>query len=130
MTYTSSKETGKTTKLSTLNDKMQETSHLDELVARINHANLMCNSFAPTRFRDWTHHDDSLCILIEAIGDYLMRVVGSVPIRLRIVLRGEKVSLLSAFKMTVLCMLHLNPAVHIQYDHKIFCMRLNLLIRF
>ena len=65
-------------------------SHFDELVTRINHADINCEIFTSIRISE----DDSevavseerLHTLIKGIGDYLMRVVGSVPIDLKITL--------------------------------------------
>jgi hypothetical protein len=70
-------------------------SHSYELVARINHTNLICNSFPNQLARRYTpNYEETPCVLIQGIGDYLMRVVGSVPIGLRITLgtEGERLS--------------------------------------
>ena len=69
---------------------LSKASHSPELVARINHSNLTCN-----RLLFWTKRlrnieNDILLIMLQnltkGIGDYLMRVAGSVPIGLRITL--------------------------------------------
>ena len=56
---------------------LSKASHSDELVARINHTNLICD------FKNWYFSKKALenmrWTLIAGIGDYLMRVVGSVP---------------------------------------------------
>ena len=75
---------------------LSKASHLDALVARINHTNLICNFFSSQRVRGHTpNYEESLRVLIQGIGDYLMRVVGSVPLGLRITLvteEGERLS--------------------------------------
>ena len=65
-------------------------SHSDELVTRINHADINCEIFTstlPTR-REVYLSEECLRTLIAGIGDYLTRVVGSVPIDLKITLRS------------------------------------------
>jgi hypothetical protein len=63
---------------------LSKASHSDELVARINHTNLICH------FKTWyfyfhkTELEHMRRTLIAGIGDYLMRVVGSVPMDLYI----------------------------------------------
>jgi hypothetical protein len=61
---------------------LSKASHSDELVARINHTNLILhpswiNLLAYCGLR--TPHKE-LQTFIQGVGDYLMRVVGSVPI--------------------------------------------------
>ena len=66
-------------------------SHSDELVTRINHADINCELFTPiTRMTlfDVARSEECLCTLIKGVGDYLTRVVGSAPIDLKITLRG------------------------------------------
>ena len=59
-------------------------SHSDELVTRINHADINCE-IDPV---EWMSEDKVVLLegrlrtLIKEIGDYLTRVVGSVPIHL------------------------------------------------
>ena len=70
-------------------------SHSDELVTRINHADsINCEFFASERIsveaEDYV--EKSLRNLIKGIGDYLTRVVGSVPIDLKITLRVYKMT--------------------------------------
>jgi hypothetical protein len=58
---------------------LSKASHSDELVARINHTNLILD---PSRI-DLAYYgrwNKGLKTLIQGLGDYLMRVVGSVPI--------------------------------------------------
>ena len=68
---------------------LSQASHSDELVARINHGNLICD------FKTWylylhkTELEKMRWTLIAGIGDYLMRVVGSVPMRLYITFAWE-----------------------------------------
>ena len=71
-------------------------SHSDELVTRINHADINCKISTSRRIPrdpepDVTVYlerlEESLRTLIKGIGDYLTRVVGSVPINLTITLR-------------------------------------------
>jgi hypothetical protein len=64
---------------------LSKASHSDELVARINHSNLICD------FKTCHHYlyvqtelENMRRTLIAGIGDYLMRVVGSVPMGLYI----------------------------------------------
>ena len=73
---------------------MSKASHSDELVARINHADIDCEfamdhqeSFPLMINRRNDYLKEELCPLIKGIGDYLTRVVGSVPIDLKITLR-------------------------------------------
>ena len=61
-------------------------SHSDELVTRINHADINCEIFVIPEYDD-SGSEESLRTLITGIGDYLTRVVGSVPIDLKITLR-------------------------------------------
>jgi len=61
---------------------LSKASHSDELVARINHTNLILN---PSWIDSLGHYGvwnklEGLQSLIRGLGDYLMRVVGSVPI--------------------------------------------------
>ena len=70
---------------------MSKASHSDELVTRINHADIHCEIFVsdlriPGLEVSYTP-EESLHAFIKGIGDYLTRVVGSVPIDLRITLR-------------------------------------------
>ena len=58
---------------------MSKASHSDELVARINRPKLVCYSFRYPSEWIGAEREESLCALIKGIGDYLMRVVGSVP---------------------------------------------------
>jgi len=77
---------------------LSKASHSDELVTRINHADINCENF--TFDSEWIsvkpedYFDESLRTLIKGIGDYLMRVVGSLPIDLKITLQvyNEKTS--------------------------------------
>ena len=64
-------------------------SHSDELVTRINHADINCELFTSRRiFEDVVARwEECLRTLIKGIGDYLTRVVGWVPIDLKITLR-------------------------------------------
>ena len=64
-------------------------SHSDELVARINHADINCELFTPIGICEYdvSQSTESLRTLIMGIGDYLMRVAGSVPIDLKITVR-------------------------------------------
>ena len=67
---------------------LSKASHSDELVARINHADLDCEFFTSQwALRKFAYVEERLRTLIKGIGDYLMRVVGSVPIDLKITLR-------------------------------------------
>ena len=63
-------------------------SHSDELVTRINHADIDCEMFTKC-ISEYEVYQLAECLrtLITAIGDYLTRVVGSVPIDLKITLR-------------------------------------------
>jgi hypothetical protein len=66
---------------------LSKASHSDELLARINHTNIICH------FKTWWIPDDVLKAVIQTliagIGDYLMRIVGSVPMGLHITLDIE-----------------------------------------
>ena len=62
---------------------MSKASHSDELVARINHADINCEIFTS----EWIPRGPDERTLIKGIGDYLTRVVGSVPIDLKITLQ-------------------------------------------
>ena len=65
---------------------MSKASHSAELVTRINHADINCGFF--TRENHGVYRaEESLPPLINGIGDYLMKVLGSVPIGLKITLR-------------------------------------------
>ena len=69
---------------------LSKASHSDELVAQINHTNLIFNSLIERLPYDrWK---EGLQTLIQGVGDYLMRVVGSVPIgfHLTVVIDGEQ----------------------------------------
>ena len=73
---------------------MSKASHSDELVTRINHADINCEFFASTWVnKHWislefeNYVENRLRTLIKGIGDYLTRVAGSVPIDLKITLR-------------------------------------------
>jgi hypothetical protein len=64
---------------------LSKASHSDELVARINHSNLICEFKTCHRyFHVHTNLRNMRQTLIAGIGDYLMRVVGSVPMGLDI----------------------------------------------
>ena len=60
-------------------------SHSDELVTRINHADINCENFSSYCYV--ARSEKYLRPLITGIGNYLTRVVGSVPIDLKITLR-------------------------------------------
>ena len=64
-------------------------SHSDELVTRINHAVINCEIFTSIGISEYdvSQLAESRRTLIMGIGDYLTRVVGSVPIGLKITLR-------------------------------------------
>jgi len=68
---------------------LSKASHSDELVARINHADINCEFFPSERLfgKPKDYVEESLRTLIKGIGDYLTRVVGSVPIDLKITLQ-------------------------------------------
>ena len=68
---------------------LAKASHSDELVTRINPADINCEFFtSESNFRETEDYmEESLRTLIKGMGDYLTRVVGSVPIDLRITLR-------------------------------------------
>jgi len=77
---------------------LSKASHSDELVRRINHADINCRFFASQwlQVREADEYVEArLRILIKGIGDYLTRVVGSVPIDLKITLRVETTYFLS-----------------------------------
>ena len=64
-------------------------SHSDELVTRINHADINCEIFTSIGISEYnvSRLEECLRTLITGIGDYLTRVVGSVPIDLKITLQ-------------------------------------------
>ena len=64
-------------------------SHSDELITRIYRAEINCeiSSLGPTHSIEVSRSERRLRTLIKGIGDYLMRVVSSVPIDLKITLR-------------------------------------------
>ena len=66
-------------------------SHSDELVTRINHAYINCEivTYAWISGELVALSEKCLRTLIKGIGDYLTRVVGSVPIDLKITLRVD-----------------------------------------
>ena len=70
---------------------MSNASHSDELVTRINHADINCEFFSSENIsvesEDHWHVEKRLATLIKGIGNYLTRVVGSVPIDLKITAR-------------------------------------------
>ena len=67
---------------------MSKASHSDELVTRINHADINCEfTIPPLLLEERDYAEKILCTLIEGIGDYLTRVVGSVPVDLKITLQ-------------------------------------------
>ena len=68
---------------------LSKASHSDELVTRINHADINCENFTGIYYYGWKRDDTekSLHTLIKGIGDYLTRVVGSVPVDLKITLQ-------------------------------------------
>ena len=74
---------------------MSKASHSDELVTRINHADINCEILLSTGISGMrisfksvdSYVEKGLCTLIKGLGDYLTRVVGSVPIDLKITLR-------------------------------------------
>ena len=83
--------------LSEIGTLLSRASHSDALVTRINNADINCEFFTSTmivREADVNKSEESLRTLIKGIGDYLTRVVGSVPIDLKITLRvyGEMTS--------------------------------------
>ena len=61
---------------------LSKASHSDELVARINHTNLILDASWIDLLPYYTAWKKGLLpgALIRGLGDYLMRVVGSVPI--------------------------------------------------
>ena len=68
---------------------MSKASHSDELLTQINYADINCEIFTfqwHPRERD-DYVEERLRILIKGIGDYLTRVVGSVPVDLKITLQ-------------------------------------------
>jgi len=68
---------------------LSKASHSDELLTRINHADIKCEFFTSARLSVSSGYsvEPSLRTLIDGIGDYLTRVLGSVPIDLKITLR-------------------------------------------
>ncbi len=67
-------------------------SHSNELVARINHNNLILDPYSIKLF-PYHLRNQGPQTLIQAVGDYLMRVVGSVPLRFHLTAgsrRGER----------------------------------------
>ena len=68
---------------------LSKASHSDELVARINHADIICKFFNPMWIYDKFNWNASLFPLINGIGDYLTRVVSSVPIGLNATLSAQ-----------------------------------------
>ena len=67
-------------------------SHSDELVTRIYRADINCNISKPRLIAQYQVSQSEKCLctlnsLITGIGDYLMRVVGSVPVDLKITLQ-------------------------------------------
>ena len=71
---------------------LSKASHSDELVTRINHADINCGFFTSQRISCQPEWEDGLRTLIKGIGDYLTRVVGWVPIDLKITLRVKMTS--------------------------------------
>ena len=63
---------------------LSKASHSDELVARINHTNLICDFKIRSLFFYNEVLENMGRTLIAGISDYLMRVVGSVPMGLDI----------------------------------------------
>jgi len=63
-------------------------SHSHELVARIDHADINCefSIFGLTSVESKVS-EEGLRTLIKGIGDYLMKVVGSVPIDLKVTMK-------------------------------------------
>jgi hypothetical protein len=62
---------------------LSKASHSDELVARLNHTNLILGSsfiFQTIGLHPEDRWNKGLQNFIQGVGDYLMRVVGSVPI--------------------------------------------------
>ena len=68
---------------------LSKASHSDELVARINHSNLICDFKTWYRLLHKNELENMRRTLIAGIGDYLMRVVGSVPMGLYITFTWE-----------------------------------------
>ena len=71
---------------------MSKASHSDELVTQINHADINSEIFTSTVWisesvKPEDYVEERLRTFIKGIGDYLTRVVGSVPIDLKITLR-------------------------------------------
>ena len=75
--------------LSKAGTSLSKASHSDELVARINHADINCEIFTSQGIsrEPEEYVEKRLRTLIKRIADYLTRVVGSVPIDLKITLR-------------------------------------------
>ena len=68
-----------------LNIILSKTSHPNELVARINLTNLTYNVFRSNLSSiQIAIYKEKVATLIEGVRDYLVRVVGSVPIALQI----------------------------------------------
>ena len=86
---------------------MSKASYSDDLVARINDADINCEIFTS----HWIsrEHDDyveeRLRTLVKGIGDYLTRVVGSVPNDLKITLQvyGRMTSVYPSVTFGPLC---------------------------
>ena len=79
---------------------MSKASHSDELVTRINQADINCEFLTSSwilRVLEVSRSEESLRTLIKGIGDYLMRVVGSVPIDLKITLQVYDDEMISGF---------------------------------
>ena len=68
---------------------LSKASHSDELVTRINHANINCEIFESTsisvKFEDYVKN--RLRTFIKGIGNYLARVVGLVPVDLKVTMQ-------------------------------------------
>jgi len=80
---------GRAELLSVAGTFLSKASHSDELVTRINQADINCEfstfTWIPVESEDYV--EKRLRTLIKGIGDYLRRVVGSVPIDLKITLQ-------------------------------------------
>ena len=68
---------------------LSKASHSDELVTRINHADINCEIFTSGRISEdeLARSEEELRTLMKGIGDYLTSVVCSVPIDLKVTLR-------------------------------------------